>query len=41
MNARPVVAWKSALRGIGWAAVVLGGWFALQRVILPALGCET
>jgi hypothetical protein len=32
---------KDLLRSLAWMLGVVGLWFALQRWVLPALGCET
>lgn len=32
---------KDVVRGVAWLLAILGVWFALQRWVLPALGCRT
>jgi|PlaIllAssembly_1097288.scaffolds.fasta_scaffold1753405_2 hypothetical protein len=32
---------KDMVRSLAWILAVVGVWFALQRWVLPAMGCQT
>jgi hypothetical protein len=37
----PAATVRDVARSLAWVLAVVGVWFALQRWVLPALGCRT